>query len=161
MPLTTEQIATLRSSILAATDQATVDALAARNTAALADIYNLDASPAFVVWRTTLEPAEYREGVVWTEVDALTAGKARIWEWLTQSATAPLEPHKNNVRQGLADAWASSTTTRANLLAMAKRGASRVERLFVTGTGTTAAPGLLVYEGPISSIEIAEALRGI
>ena len=146
--LTEAQRTTLKANILA--NQDTADKYAIGDLSSLANLYNAAASPAFVVWKTDLQPAEYREAIVWTEVDALTTGsKYRIWEWLTMGMTAPIDASRVNVRQGIADCWASNTTTRINLLAAAKRNASRIEKLFATGTGSTASPATMVVEGPI------------
>ena len=141
MALTTEQATTLAAAIRADTDQAVIDALEIRNDVLLAALYNT--ASAFIVWRTDLSPEEYREAIVWTEVDALTIGKARIWDWITQNMTAPINASSVNVRQGLMDCWASNTTTRTQLVVAGKRAATKAEKLFATGTGTTAAPGTL------------------
>ena len=145
--LTEAQRTTLKADILA--NQDTADKYAIGDLSSLANLYNADAAPSFVVWRTSIPPADYRDAIVWTEVDALTAGKARIWEWITQSMTGNLNAASANVRQGLLDCWASNTTTRTQLTAAAKRNASRIEKLFSTGTGSTASPATMVVEGPI------------
>jgi hypothetical protein len=150
--LTDAQKVTIKADILANAD--TLAAYNIGNLDALEKLYNAAAAPAFVVWKTNLQPAEYREAIVWTEVDALTTGsKYRIWEWLTMDMTAPIDASKANVRQGIADCWASNTTTRTNLLAAAKRSASRIEKLFATGTGSTASPAVMAVEGPINYME--------
>ena len=155
--LTTAQQTTLAAAIRADTDPAVVAALDIRNDVALAELYN--AASTYIVWKTNLQPSEYREAIIWTEVDALTTGsKYRIWEWLTMDMTAPIDASKTNVRQGIADCWASNTTTRGNLLAIAKRPATKAEKLFVTGTGTSASPGILGWEGILSYTDIGVAL---
>ncbi len=151
--------ATLRAAILANTDPDVIAAREIRNDTELARLYNV--SSTFIVWRTAVPVSEYRDAVVWTEVDALTAGsKYRIWEWLTGNMTLPLEPAKTPVRQGLADCWGSATTTRAQLLAIAKRPATKAERLFATGTGTSGSPGALVWEGMLSISDVGAAMTG-
>ena len=154
--MTPEQMTYLAAAIRADTDPAVVAALAIRNDVLLAELYN--AASTYIVWRTAVTPDQYREAIVWTEVDALTAGKARIWEWITQSMTAPLNAASANVRQGLMDCWASNTTTRTQLTAVAKRAATKAEKLFATGTGTTATPGVLGWEGTLSYTDIGVAL---
>ena len=54
---------------------------------------------------------------------------------------------------------AGGATTRAALLALWKRVASRVERLFATGTGSDASPGTLVFEGAIDVNDVSLALN--
>lgn len=155
--LTDAQQQTLAAHIRANTDPAVVSALAQRNDVALADRYNAPSS--FIIWRTSVYPQEYREAVVWTSVDGLTAGKARIWDWITAGMTLPIDASKTNVRQGIADAWGGSSATGVALTALAKRPASRAENLFTTGTGTTANPGLLTWEGPLHYNDVSDALN--
>ena len=155
--LTDAQAQTLVAALRADADPGVAAALAARNDTEVARLYNLDSS--FVVWRTSISPAEYREAIVWTAVDGLTAGKARIWDWITQGMTAPIDASKTNIRQGIADAWGATSATGLALQAVAKRPASKTERLFVTGTGTTASPGLLTWEGPLTVNDVSNALN--
>ncbi len=155
--LTDAQTQTLAAALRADTDPAVVTAMTQRNDAELARLYNADST--FVVWRTTIYPQEYREAIVWTAVDGLTTGKARIWEWITQGMTAPIDATKTNIRKGIADAWGASSATGLALQAVAKRPASKVEKLYVTGTGTTANPGLLTWEGPLQVNEVSRALN--
>lgn len=153
--MTIEQMQTLAAHIRANTDPDVVAALAIRNDVLMAELYNTSSS--FIVWKTAVMPEEYREAIVWTEVDGLTAGKARIWEWVTQNMTAAINASSANVRQGLADCWAANSVTRGQMLAIAKRAASLAESIFATGDGTTAVPGTLVYEGsvPVDTISIS------
>lgn len=155
--LTTAQLTTLAAAIAAEADAEFVALRNAGATGAMAEWLNQDST--FVVWRSEVSVDEYRDALVWTEVDALTAGKARIWEWVTGQMTLPLQASKAPVRQGLADCWASNTTTRTNLLAVAKRPASKAEALFASGTGTTASPGNLGWEGPLRNEDVVAALE--
>ena len=156
MSLTDAQLATLKAHIQANTDPVVVAALAAGDTNVIAAEYNKDS--ATYVWRSSVSPDEYRGAMVWTEVDTLNAGNARIWEWVTNYFTGNLDASDANVRQGIADAFGAGTTTRANLLALGKRLASIYESVFATGTGTEAAPATAVVEGNVSPKTIAEAL---
>jgi hypothetical protein len=47
--------------------------------------------------------------------------------------------------------------TRDALDALYRRTATRGERLYATGAGTTVSPGVLVYEGNISTGDITDA----
>lgn len=155
--MTPAQLATLKAAIIADVDAAVVAALATRNDTELARLYNLDSAK--IVWKTSLPVVDYRDALVWTEVDTLTPGQARIWSWLTGDATLPLEPHKVAVRQGLADCWGAGTTTRTQLLAAAKRAATKAEALFATGVGNTGTPATLVFEGSVSIVDIGAAMN--
>ena len=156
--LTNAQSLVLKAAILAETDATFVAYRAQGATGAIANWYNEATSPAWIVWRTDVPPEEYRDAITWTEVDALTAGRARIWEWITQGMMAPLNAGSANVRTGLADCWASNTTTRTSLLAACKRTATKAEKLFSTGTGSTATPATLGWEGTLSADDIVRAL---
>src|SRR5688572_29273117 len=114
----------------------------------IAQAYNVDASPAFVVWRTAVPIEEMMaNGFQWNEVDALTAGQARIWQWMSQLGV--INPSKATVRQGLNNAFsANAPVTLGNTSAGTggvqphlRRNAKRGERVFATGTGTAASPG--------------------
>jgi cytoskeletal protein CcmA (bactofilin family) len=124
---------------------------------ALADALKVEASPAFVVWRTSVSAEEIMSnGFVWTAVDALTVGKARIWDWMTRYGT--INPSKINVRQGMADAFGAASAMATGIMPHLKRNANILEKLFATGTGTTATPGTMVIEGSLSYQEVHEAM---
>lgn len=147
----------LAAHIRANTDPDVIAALAQRNDTELARLYNLDS--AFIVWRESIEPNEYREQMVWTEVDGLQAGKARIWEWITQNMTMPIDATKANVRAGLAEVFPANQSTRGQLLAIAKEACSLAESIFATGTGTDASPGVRTFVGNVTITDIGKALN--
>lgn len=157
MALNAEQRTTLAAHIRANTDQAVVAALAIRDDTTLTSLYNADST--FIVWRESIPPEEYREQMVWTEVDGLQAGKARIWEWITQNMTMAIDASKGNVRAGLAEVFPANQTTRGQLLAIAKEAASVAESIFATGTGTDASPGVRTLVGSITTEDVGRALN--
>ena len=124
----------------------------------IAEYYNQPST--FIVWRTrvNVEDIQSSSGFTWTSVDSLTVGKARIWEWLTRFGS--INPSQANVRQGIQDAFAGISALQTAIAAVCKRPANRGENLFTTGTGTTANPGFLGYEGIITADDVAVALRG-
>ena len=151
MQLSNAQLLILRDDILAD------PALAAQpmnsdGAFAIASAYNLLAVPDFVVWRTAVGVDEIvNNGFIWTAVDTLTVGKARIWDWMRESGV--INPSKANVRQGLQDAFGAS---QPNILQHLKRSATRVEKLF----STTGATNTMTFEGALSyqTVEQARAL---
>src|SRR5262245_3572185 len=150
MPLTNAQYLLLRQDITQ--DPAFADVPHdASGAMVVATAYNLNASPEFWVWRTSVPPEDYTgaNSIVWTEVDQLTAGRARIFEWMTGLLTRPLNAADLNIRQGLADTFGASSQTRTNLQVILRRLATRAEALYATGTGTPASPGTLVFEGDL------------
>lgn len=122
---------------------------------ALANLLNSDASPAFTVWRTSVDIGEImNNGFAWDRVDNATVGQARIWEWLKELGS--INPSKANVRAGIDAAWPGTPnqTQRDGIYSHCSRNASAIEKLFATGTGTPASPGTLVFEGPVYYLEV-------
>ena len=144
-PLTSGQLQTLKT-LVQADPIATALANAADDVGLAAWLNTGDAT--YTVWRTDVTIDECNAVIVWTEVDGLTAGKARIWEWM--KSLAVLNASRANIRQGILDAFASATATRTALAALAKRLASRAEKALASGTGTNASPATLTWEGQIT-----------
>lgn len=157
--LTSEQMATLKADILAATDQATVDARANGQTTVLAGIYNQAASPAFYVWRTSFTPGQAREAISGgdglAQLDNLTAGKRDSLLWVFEGNTNPSNATQRNAIVSLCG---TQNTLKAAIAAAQKRTVTRAERLFVTGTGTEASPGTLGWKGTLSGDDVASAM---
>ena len=121
---------------------------------AVAAAYNLTAAPQFVVWRTNVPISDIvNNGFTWTAVDALTNGKARIWEWMKESGS--INPSRVNVRQGLQDAFGA---TQPNITQHLKRDATRAEALLATGTGSNGSPGTMTFEGSLSYTDVQQAM---
>ncbi len=119
-------------------------------------LLNAPSSPAFIAWKSSVEAVEIMaNGFTWTEVDALTGGKARIWDWMTRYGS--FNPSKANVRQGLRDCFGVNSGTYTGMLPHLKRTATRAEKLFATGTGTDQTPGQFTFEGELSRVDVEEA----
>jgi hypothetical protein len=155
------QLPALRAAIAA---DATLAALPKNDdtSLAIADAFNVAATPPYTVWRTSLATSAAMAVLIWTEVDNLTVGKARIWEWMSRLGT--INPSIANVRAGLSQCFGAASATAAAVTPLMKRPASRVERLYAVATpnqagtaGSDASPGTLVYEGPLSPAEVAAA----
>ena len=129
---------------------------------AIADALQVEASPAFIVWRTSVAQDEIMQnGFDWVQVDNLTVGKARIWEWLFDNQSATFNPSKVNVRAGIDEAWkgtAAMLAVRAAIYVHCKRSANKLEKLFATGTGTDASPATMTIEGSIGYNEVYTAM---
>lgn len=153
--LNESQLAVLKADIMA--DPALVAYAAAGAQNAIQNAYNTDAFPAFTVWRPDVRPDALTAIFVWTEIDVLANGKARIWEWMRLLSV--LDCRNANIRQGLSDAFSAATNTKAAALTFIKRNALRGERLFATGNGSDASPGLLVVVGNLTDSDVDKALR--
>lgn len=128
---------------------------------AIAAALNLPAAPEFIVWRTSVSQDEIMQnGFQWVEVDGLSVGKARIWEWLFANGDAAINPSKVNVRDGIIEVWkgtAAKLAVQAAVFAHCKRPATRLEKLLATGTGTTESPASMGYEGDINYQDVQQA----
>jgi hypothetical protein len=159
MTLTPAQLTALKANILA---DSTLAAWAATGRMAqeIADAYNLTASPAWVVWRSSVGPIEWRNAIIGgggaSQLDALTASKRDSLLWAVSDT---LNPSNANVRAALDDFCGSQNTLKAAVLAVQKRAAIRAEKLFSTGTGSDASPATLTHEGPLTYQDIEAALQ--
>lgn len=161
--LTTVQKATLKTFIQS--DSALNTLYVDGNLDGLAAGLNATASPAFTVWRTSVEKKEVvqgtsREGTsfIWAGNGFIgrTAGELECWNQLFNS-TLTMNPSLANVRQAFLDVFSgtgNAALNRTHLAAVAKRDASVIEKLFATGTGSLAAPATMVIEGPIGYQEL-------
>jgi hypothetical protein len=127
---------------------------------AIADAFNLPASPAWTVWKTDVSVDEImRNGMDWARVDNLSVGKARIWDWL--SKLNQFDSSKPNIRAGIDAAWVGTSAdlaVRAAIYVHCKRFATRAEKLFSTGTGTDAVPATMGYEQALTYNDVKEAM---
>jgi hypothetical protein len=130
------------------------------NAFAIAELLKVKAIPDFVVWRSAILPAEYLQAIVWTEIKVLAVSDARVWEWISANMTANINAGNPAIRQAIADAFsgAAAAGTRNALAAIAKRNANRLEKVLSTGTGTTANPATMGYEGGLSYAEISNVM---
>lgn len=165
MPLTPQQLATLKADILAD------PALAGQpNNSdghfAIRAAYLQVVSPTFYVWRSAVTTAKIMQnGFDWTRVDNLTVGKARIWEWMVQTTT--LNPSQANVRAGILAVFgtAGDLGMRNAIFGHCQRAANRGEKLFASGAGTSTTdqgvgPATMAVEGAFTLDDI-EAARNL
>ena len=161
--MTPEQLTTLKAAILAETDADFVAARTAGNNSQMLVWFNEPASPEFVVWRKQVsrEALEEDDAFNWTVVDNLSTGsKYRIWDWMFGSK-GYINPSKANIRAGIAATWVGNAqllAVRAMVLAKCKRAATKAEKLFATGTGSTESPAVMDFEGQVSIDDIRAAV---
>ena len=128
---------------------------------AVADALNAASNPAFYVWKSSVSVDEIMRGNLdWSQVDNLSVGKARIWDWMTRLGS--FNPSKQNIRAGIDAAWAGTAAmlaVRATIYALCNRPATVAEKLLATGTGTTTDPALLGLEGKITANDVDAARR--
>lgn len=144
-PLTSGQLQTLKT-LVQSDPTATALANAADDVGLAAWLNTSEAT--YTVWRTDVSIDECNAVIVWTEVDSLSTGKARIWEWM-KSLTV-LNAARANIRQGISDAFANASSTKTALTTLSKRLATRAEKALAAGAGTNANPSTLTWEGQVS-----------
>jgi hypothetical protein len=147
----------LKAALLAETDPTFVTHRDNGDTTRMAEWLNGDS--AFIVWKTRLTVKEMASAYVWTEMDSFT-NAAKQYQFTLMREAGEINPADANVRSGLNEIFAGGglATTRANLVALCKRAATRGEKVFATGTGTDGSPGTLTFEGALSSTDVANAL---
>lgn len=159
--LTTQQAATLKADILA--DPAFAGLPQNSDGAfTIAAAYNQVVSPAFIVWKTSVSQDEIMQnGFDWVQVDNLSVGKSRIWEWLFANSERAINPSKANVRAGIAECWkgtAAMLAVQAVVLGHCKRSATRIEKLLAGGAGTDATPATMTFIGELSYDDVVVAM---
>jgi hypothetical protein len=172
MALSPVQLVTLRADLLA---DPTLSALpnTPDDAVTIASAYNAPAVPDFWVWRSRVTETEYTaqssvDGTVWSwpAYIARSQGERDGWARMFGSGSGggAIDPSRANVRQGINDIFSgtqnNAAAQRTHLLTVSRRKATRAEKLFATGTGSTAAPAALGYEGPVLGVDV-EAARAL
>jgi hypothetical protein len=159
--LTSAQQTILVSAIRAESDSTVVTALENRDDTILANWYNQAGTK--IGWKSAVTEDEIMQnGFDWTQVDNLTVGKARIWDWMFNNQQRAINPSKANIRAGIDEAWkgtAAMLAVRAAVYVHCKRVATKAEALFATGTGTMESPALLGWQGTLTPLDIAYAFN--
>jgi len=158
MALTSAQLVTLRAAILADP----VLAAAPMNPDGDFDIataMNAQAVPNFTVWKTSVPTSQVGEAMVSTEVAGLTTANTNRLMVMVQYSGGVFNPSRPDTRAGFDSIFsgAGGANTRAALLVVWKRLATRAEKLFATGVGTDQTPASLTFEGPVSHVDVAQA----
>ena len=164
MALTLPQLQALKAHLAA---DPVLDAIPRNSDGAfeVAAAMNLTASPEFWVWKSSVSRAFiYHE----------TSPTGSSWDWTTYKNQGATEQNawvqmfmgdvanfsKPNLRAGVAAIFTGSgaaTAQRDHILACGRRLATRAEKLFATGTGSTAVPATMAVEGNLSSNDIERA----
>lgn len=164
MPLTQAQKTALKADIIAATDQPMQDLEANPTNSdlafAVAGLYNLQASPDYIVWKSNVTTVDIRAVLVWAEFDALSVSKQNAFLFLCSNHV--VNAALTNVRQGIASIFSGpgQAGNLAALIAIAKRLATRAEKLLkVAGDGTSGTPATMGFEGQLSFQDVLAAMQ--
>lgn len=161
MALTTEQLPTLKAAILAETDPTFVEYRSQGAVGAMADFYNQPST--FVVFKTSESLDAIGRTINYVAFEALTTANLEKLNTFKALNAITVVPARSDVRSFFGNVFSGALggqgqATRDALEALWRRFAKRGERLYATGTGTTLAPGVLVYEGDVSIDNVVQAL---
>ncbi len=161
--LTNAQLLTLKSAILNETDATFVGYRNANDKPSMAAWFSADSSPAFIVWKTSVPMAQVGTAMNSSELAGLTTANTNRLQVMAAFSGGTFNPSLSDVRAGFDSVYsgAGGALTRAALLALWKRTARRLEKLYATGTGSDASPATLVFEGAVDSGHIGEALEAV
>lgn len=172
--LTSAQLATLKTDIQA---DGTLNGQPNNSDGAafIVAAYNVTSSPDYWVWKTRVTKSELVNS---TSIDATTfnwsgngfitrsSGEISAFQEIFDASGA-VNPSQANVRQAFADIFSGTGNAAANrthLLTVARRKATRVEKLFAidtpgsgAGRGTTADPDTMVVEGSLTINDVETA----
>jgi hypothetical protein len=148
--LTPAQKITLKTAIQA--DSAANALFVSGDLGGLADYLNTQASPTFTVWKTSVLIGSIGASIVASELSGLSTLNATRLQTLVMLLQDGVNPTRVDTRAFFDDIFsgAGGVNTRAALLALWKRLASRVEKIFATGTGSDAVPAILSFEGTLT-----------
>lgn len=162
MSLTLQQLQTLKADILADGTLAPLFTVGLNSDAAftIAAAYNLPSANANnQCFRSSVSIAETGAAFNGTELAGLTSANQTRLQTLAVYFDSGYNASKPDVRQFFNDVFsgAGGTNTRANLATLWNRTMTRLEKLFATGTGSTASPATLVVEGAVSYQDVQNA----
>lgn len=156
--LTDAQKATLKTDILANTDPVVVQARIDGANGVIASWYSGDASPDYWVWQSIRSLDQVGLSLDGVDIGNITSANAeRVGVFFT-AVPGGVVPSRADHRAFFDDVFSGAVgaTTRANLDALWRRLANRLEKLFATGpgTGTNADPATLVVEGSATAANV-------
>lgn len=158
--MTPEQRLTFKADILANSDSNVQAWRAAYDAGPIADWYNtLTSSPAFIVWKSIVSVQDIIAATSFSGTGGFIARSAGERDaYLALTARDSLNPSLSNIRTAFADIFSGSgqgaIDTRNAFLSISKRTATRLERLFATGTGSDASPANMTFEGVTTFDEV-------
>lgn len=161
MQLTNAQKNTLRAFVAA---DPTLNAIpqTADGAFALAEALN-ETKEDFFVWKTSMVTEELFDGVQFTAVDALSVGKARIFEWMILAGS--VRPASNSIRVAITQCFGAASASEVAIFAAMKRNATILESVLANtttggaGNGAEATPAKLRVEGSIEWNYLLEVMR--
>lgn len=164
--MTPAQLQTLKTAIANETDAAFVQLRNAGATGAMAEFFNQPAVPDYWVWRTNVARADIYhtvspDGTSWNWTTYKNQSQTEQGAWVQMFMGDLANFALPNLRAGVAAIFtgsAQANAQREHCLAIGRRLAKRGERLFATGTGSTASPATMAFEGNVTNDDVVGAL---
>lgn len=131
---------------------------------AIAIALNAVAAPDFWVFRSSIteeeivgKPSPDATQFSWSAFIQRSQGERDGWMRLFRSGT--VNPSFTNVQSAVTDIFsgAGGANQRTHIKACFRRKASRLEKLLATGTGSTASPAAMGFEGTVSLVDVIQA----
>lgn len=176
MSVPLSQLPTLKADIAANTNTVLINGVPTainavpnndNNNATIAIWYNGPPNPDFWVWRTSVPQLEIvttttADGTVWSWPAFIARSQGERDGWREMFADGgKVNAALPNVRQGFADIFSGSASSapaqRTHLLTVGRRKATLIEKLFATGTGSTASPAVMGFEGLLQGDDVTAA----
>ena len=162
MALTNSQTTILKAYINTSPDLS-IQPIRADGANEIARLLNLEASPTFIVWKTSVPITEVGDAILATAINSSSALQLQRLQAVTGDLSGGfINPSKSD-RRSIFDLIFSGTgaeaTTRANLLTLWKRPALRIEKVFTTGIGSDVSPAIMTFEGTIDYQDVVQARR--
>ena len=158
MALTASQKTAIKSAILADPALSALPNNSDGNDA-IAKALNQTASPSFTVWKTNVSITKVGDNIIGTELAGLTSLNTDRLRTVILLSSEGVNPSLSDRRAFFDDIFsgAGGANTRAKLLILWKRLATRAEKACATGTGSDASPATLSFEGSLSWQDVEEA----
>ena len=163
MSLPQSLLPALKAAIAAETDPTFV---ALRNNGAeqpMADWYN--AASTFYCWRTNVSRSEIYNltsdaGTTWSWTFYKNQSNTEQGAWTQMFMGDQADFSQDNLRAGIDVIFTSASSANGtHAKNIGRRVATRAEKVFATGTGTSATPGKFAWQGALTAQDISDALR--
>ena len=153
--LTNAQLLTLKAAILA-DPTLSAQPMTSDGAFVIAEAFNLNANPNFTVWKTNVLVREIGDNFVGTELSGLSSLNHTRLQTVAIFSTEGVNPSLPDRRAMFDDIFsgAGGAGTRAKLLILWKRLATRFEKLYATGTGSDVVPATMILEGKLSYFDV-------
>jgi len=157
--LTDAQLATFKADIIANTNQAVIDALAGGANNAIAEWYSGDTVD-YWAYRNLVPIDEVSTAIELDDVANMTTGDNEKLKTFYVIRQGGVFADKASDRTGFNDIFsaAAGDDSQQALIALWKRLANELEKIFATGTGTNGTPSTLAVVGDCSLQNVRDAL---